>query len=256
MITKPTDFARVAWVCSLLVLCAAAVKAEVPSGPPEKGLPSEPAWGFLAGWPEGWALLHNNLAKKSRSGGVEIVFLGDSITQLWEKAGKPAWDATFAPMDAANYGIGADSTRQVIWRIEDGELDGLAPKLVVLMIGTNNLYVDSDPNSGTEAQINEGVKKILELLQAKLPGTKILLVGVLPRQNKYFCDRIVKLNALLSENASGDKIHFLDVTPEFVDTQGNIKPELFDEGLVHPNGKGYETLAAALKPSVDEMMKP
>jgi platelet-activating factor acetylhydrolase IB subunit beta/gamma len=255
MIVKTSAFRRIALLFALLVVHAAAVRADGPSGPIVKGPPSEAAWGYYAQWPEGWIGIHNNLLKLTGRGGIDVVFLGDSITQLWDKDGKAAWEATFAPLNAANYGIGADSTRQVIWRLENGEFDGLEPKLVVLMIGTNNLYVDTDPNSGTDAQIDEGVKKILGMIQAKAPKSKILLVGVLPRQNKYFCDRIVKLNSLLSENASGDKIRYVDVSPEFVDDQGNVKPELFSPDLIHPNAKGYEVLAAALKPSVDQMLK-
>ena len=224
------------------------------SGPAPKGLPSQAAWGYWKAAPTAWIMTHNGMIAQTKKGGGEIVFLGDSITAGWSKGGKAIWEQTYAPLKAVNYGIGGDTTRQVIWRIEHGELDGFTPKLVVLMIGTNNLYADQ--NSGTNEEIADGVKKIIELIQAKSPTTKILLLGVLPRQTKVpWCDRIAALNLLLAPLANGSTVRYLDIDKDFLDSEDKAKAELFNTDLVHPNAKGYEVISAAVLPTVTEMVK-
>ena len=118
----------------------------------------------------------------SRKGEAALVFLGDSITQGWEGAGKAVWTATWAPLKAANFGIGGDRTEHVLWRLDHGNGDGLKPKLVVLMIGTNNTghRKAEEPAADTAA----GVKAIIDRLHSKFPDTKVLLLGIFPRGEK------------------------------------------------------------------------
>jgi platelet-activating factor acetylhydrolase IB subunit beta/gamma len=221
---------------------------------PPKAKPSEAGWGFYKGWASGWAGLHQKLLDRTAKGGVDVMFLGDSITMLWDKQGKPVWDTLFAPLNAANYGIGGDSTRQVIWRLENGELDNLNPKLVVLMIGTNNIY--NDHNSGTDSEIVEGVAKIVSLIHTKAPSARILLVGVLPRQNAYFTNRAAALTKLLSAYAAQNKIQFTDPSAKFLNADGAINPALFQPDQVHPSAAGYQILGDALLPAVTALLKP
>ncbi len=238
----------------LLVVGAAFAKAQITDGPPPKAKPSEAGWGFYKGWASGWTGLHQKMIARTAQGGVDIMFLGDSLTMLWDKEGKTVWDARFAPLKAANYGIGGDSTRQVIWRLENGELDNLNPKLVVLMIGTNNIY--NDFNSGTDAEIVEGVSKIIALIHTKAPSAKVLLLGVLLRQNAFFTNRTAALNKALSVYAAQNKIQFLDASAKFLNTEGTITPALFKPDQVHLTAEGYQILGDTLQPAVTALLKP
>ncbi|MET0262611.1 MAG: GDSL-type esterase/lipase family protein [Rariglobus sp.] len=237
-----------------LAALTARVHAQPTEGLPPKAKPAEAGWGFYKGWATGWAGLHQKLLERTAKGGVDVMFLGDSLTALWDKEGKTVWDARFAPLKAANYGIGGDSTRQVIWRLGNGELDNLNPKLVVLMIGTNNIY--NDHNSGTDAEITEGVAKIVGLIHAKAPAAKVLLLGVLPRQNAFFTNRTVTLNQELSAYASKNQIQFIDASAKFLNADGTLAPALFKPDQVHLSTDGYAILADSIQPAIASLLKP
>ena len=136
-----------------------------------------------------WVKRHESFNEVSKKGEVQLVFLGDSITQGWEGNGKEAWAKTWAPLKAANFGIGGDRTEHVIWRLQNGNFDGIKPKLIVLMIGTNNTGHQGRPAAehggvvytSSAEQTAEGVKMILDILGKKLPETKVLLLGIFPR---------------------------------------------------------------------------
>src|SRR5688572_2779788 len=152
---------------------AAAAPASAPAAPQDPTIPAikygkdgAPNAGFLKS--------HERFVEQAKKGGVDLLFLGDSITQGWGGNGKELWAARYAPQNAANFGIGGDRTQHVLWRIENGELDGIKPRAIVLMIGTNNTATDDAD------KIAEGVTKIVKSAQAKT-GAKILLFGVFPR---------------------------------------------------------------------------
>jgi lysophospholipase L1-like esterase len=136
-----------------------------------------------------WMKLHEDFVQIARQGGVDVLFLGDSITDLWRydvlggiPRGKAVWDRDFAPLHAANFGISGDRTQHVLWRIEHGELDGISPKVVVLLIGTNNTGTEPDGRIRNSApEIIAGVTAIVGEVRARLPGARILLMGVFPR---------------------------------------------------------------------------
>jgi lysophospholipase L1-like esterase len=223
------------------------------SGPPAKDKPDQPGWGFFPVAPQGWQSLHQNFLDRTKKGDIDIVFFGDSITMGWGNEGKEFWDKHFAPLKAVNYGIGGDTTRQILWRIEQGEIDGIKPKLVVLAIGTNNLY--SDHNAGTDEEIFAGIKACVAQIQAKQPQATILLSAILPRQNEYFSNRIAKINALTAKLADGKKIQFLDLGTTFQTSVGKMVPTLFHEDQLHLAKPGYEAWGKALLPLVQEMSK-
>ncbi|HSI85750.1 MAG TPA: GDSL-type esterase/lipase family protein [Candidatus Methylacidiphilales bacterium] len=229
-------------------------ESEIQAGPPPKDLPSVPAWGFL-GKPETWLVWHNGNVQISQKGSIDVVFIGDSLTWGWTNTGKATWEKEFVPMRSVNYGIGGDSTRQVLWRLGHGTIDGIKPaaKVLVLMIGTNNLY--NDYNSGSNEEIAEGTKKIIELVQEKSPDTKILLLSMLPRQNKYFCDRVAAINGILSTFSSPDKVKYLNVGGDFADENGNVNKDFFTADLIHLSSKGYEHLATLVKPAIEELLR-
>ena len=226
------------------------------SGAPPKGSPSEPGCGFYPQFPTAWMSHHGSLLERTKKGSVNVMFFGDSITQGWTDptGGKAEWDKRFEPLGAANYGIGGDSTRQVLWRIGRGETDGLSPKLIVLKIGTNNLY--DDFNAGSDEEIAKGIETIVKTLHDKLPQTKVLLLGILPRQNEYFSGRIARINALAAKLADGKSVRFLDIGSHFATTpgKGDVHEELYVGDKLHLSAKGYSVFAEAIQPPVTEMI--
>jgi lysophospholipase L1-like esterase len=229
------------------------------TSPPAKDKPWVAGWGFYPAFPTAWKLHFESQLQRTREGvaknDIDLVFLGDSITQGWGDAngGKAVWDKTYAPLKAVNYGIGGDSTRQVLYRLDHGLLDGLKPKLVVLKIGTNNLY--NDHNAGTDDEIARGIEAVVANLRKRLPDTKILLLGVLPRQNEHFSGRARNINALISKLADTKTVRYLDMTDAFQTAPGKIKPELYTKDQLHLAEPGYATWAAQIAPALAEMLK-
>ncbi len=227
------------------------------SSAPAKDKPAIAAWGFWPNFPQAWMQTHNGFVQRTKQGAakqdINVIFFGDSITQGWGGDGKDVWDKTYAPLGAVNYGIGGDTTRQVLWRILNGEVEGLNPKLVVLKIGTNNLY--NDLNSGSDEEIADGITKIVSTLREKLPNTKILLLGVLPRQNDYFSGRAKRINEIIKKLDNGQTVRFLDMSDKFQTELGKVKPELYVPDQLHLAKPGYELWAATMKPLFDEMRK-
>ena len=216
------------------------------AGPPAKAAPSVPGWGFYPQYPQAWQAMHKGFLERTRQGKVDVVFVGDSLTQGWGGEGKDLWEKRFAPLGAVNYGIGGDSTRQVLWRIGHGGVDGLHPKLFVLMIGTNNLY--GDFNAGTDEEIADGVKAVVTTLRQKQPQAKILLCGLLPRQNDYFCNRIAAINRLIGKLDDGKNVRFLDMQEKYLTAPGKVKPELYVSDQLHLAKPGYTLWADTMQP--------
>jgi lysophospholipase L1-like esterase len=226
---------------------------------PAKDKPFVPAWGFYPQFPGGWMSFHEgNLARTRQGRGkndINVIFYGDSITQGWDdgNGGKDIWGKRYAPLGAVNYGRGGDSTRQVLWRIQNGEVEGLNPKLIVLKIGTNNLYEDF--NAGSDADIAKGIETIVKTLREKLPNTKILLLGVLPRQNTWFSGRAKNINAIIKNLDDGKTVRFLDMSDKFQTEPGKVVPELYSKDQLHLAKPGYELWATTMQPLFDEMLK-
>jgi len=202
-----------------------------------------------------------NLAR-AKSGPVGLLFLGDSITDNWRKAPE-IWDKYYGKYQPANFGIGGDRTQHVIWRIEHGELDGINPKVTVLMIGTNN----SLDYSATD--IAAANRKIIDMVHAKLPHTKVLLLGVFPRgprdrfggpvtpafvaEAAKRMETIRAVNTELARFDDGKSVRFLDITKVFLGPDGRIPDAVMPDQL-HPDAAGYQLWADAMQPLLDEMM--
>ncbi len=199
-----------------------------------------------------WVKRHDGFVDIAKKGGVDLLFLGDSITDGWRGGGKAVWEKNYGSLKAANFGIGGDQTQHVLWRLENGELDGIKPKLAVLMIGTNNLGGNKDE------QIADGVKAIVEELHKQTPDTKLLLLGIFPRGMKATDKaraRIKNINSIIAKLDDGGKtIKYLDIGDKFLEANGTLPKSIMPDAL-HPNEKGYEIWAAAIEPSVHEMMK-
>lgn len=213
----------------------------------------------------GWLTAHESFNAVSRKGEAQLVFLGDSITAGWSGKGKAAWEKHWAPLKAANFGIGGDRTEHVLWRLEHGNFDGLKPKLIVLMIGTNNTghqgsrpkELNGETYACTAEQTADGVKAILEKLKAKCPGAKILLLAVFPRGEKpedRFRKQNEATNAILRGFADGRTVHYLDIGAKFLQPDGTLPREIMPD-VLHLSEKGYEIWAEAIEPKVKELMK-
>ncbi len=181
---------------------------------------------------------------------VGLLFLGDSITDGWPRNGESSW-LKFAPYHPADFGIGGDRTEHVLWRITHGELDGIHPKVAVIMIGTNNAGRGDIP--ATEAA---GITKVVETVRAKLPQTKILLLAVFPREGHDAPNRRknTEANVMISKLANGQSIRYLDIGSAFLDANGDIPRAIMPDGL-HPNAKGYELWYQAMWPTLQEMLR-
>lgn len=188
---------------------------------------------------EKWMKKHEALAVEARKGGVDVLLLGDSITEGWKWSGKKVWEKELAPLKAGNFGIGGDSTQHVLWRIRNGGIDGLDPKVVVLMIGTNNMGYCS------EKQIAGGVEAILEALRERLPKARILLLAIFPRGARpdETREKVRRTNELLAKLPG---VTFLDIGAKFVSEDGTIAKEVMPDHL-HLSAKGYGLWAEAMR---------
>ncbi|WP_395738793.1 platelet-activating factor acetylhydrolase IB subunit [Prosthecobacter sp.] len=214
---------------------------------------------------EGWMKRHESFNEISKKGEAQLVFLGDSITQGWEKNGKEVWDKTWAPLKAANFGIGGDRTEHVIWRLQNGNFDGIKPKLVVLMIGTNNTGHQGRAAaehggavySSSPEQTAEGVKMILDILAKKQPQAKVLLLGIFPRgATKDDPKRVqnVATNNIISGFGDNKRVFYMDIGNTFLKPDGTLPQEIMPD-LLHLNPAGYQMWADAIEGKVKELMK-
>lgn len=195
---------------------------------------------------------HERFNEIAREGNAKLVFLGDSITQGWEGAGKDVWAAHYSKFEAANFGIGGDRTEHVLWRIEHGNFDGLSPKLIVLMIGTNNAGARQDPPEQTA----QGVRDIVKKLREKCPHAKILLLAVFPR-GANADDPLRKINDKVNaflRTMNDSRVRFRDIGGVFLSANGELSKDIMPD-LLHLSPKGYEMWADAIAADVAELMR-
>jgi lysophospholipase L1-like esterase len=183
---------------------------------------------------------------------IDLVFLGDSITDGWRgKGGAAIWKQRFEPLKAINLGIGGDRTQHVLWRLQNGELDGYKPKAFMIMIGTNNM------SSNSEEEIAAGVKVIIDEIQKKHVDAKILLLGIFPRSPKptdKIREKVKKTNELLAKFDDGKKLKYLDIGEKFLEPDGTLSKEIMPDYL-HLSEKGYTIWADAVQNPLEQMLK-
>lgn len=238
---------------TLSILCAAAVfvasartntaAAPVPRGP--EFVPSDPEW----------MAKHEQFCARAKSGGIDLLFLGDSITDFWDdpdpqRGGLRVWNENFSGRAAVNFGIGADRTQHVLWRIRNGTLDGADPRAVVLMIGTNNTGYERDrPTVRRNApeEVVEAIHLIIAEIRARIPRARILLFAILPRgaADDPVRAEIQAINAGLTALVRDSHVKFIDIGAQFLHVDGSIRRELMPD-LLHPSEAGYRIWAEAL----------
>lgn len=198
---------------------------------------------------KGWKERQASFNERVKQGNVGMLFIGDSITHGWEGAGKATWDKFYAKRNAVNLGIGGDRTEHVLWRLDNGNIDGIKPKLAVLMIGTNN-YKDNSVE-----EIAEGVTAIVNKLRTKLPDMKILVLGIFPREEKPGETRtkLANINAIIAKLADGKMISYMDIGQKFLEADGTLPKSIMPDAL-HPNEKGYEIWADAIEGRIKELL--
>ena len=197
-----------------------------------------------------WKKRHESFNTRIAKGKVNLVFIGDSITQAWENAGKKAWEKHFAKLGAVNLGISGDRTQHVIWRLQNGNLKNITPKAAVIMIGTNN------SGSNTSEEIAEGVAHIAKVLRTKSPKTKVLLLAIFPRgPNRSDTRRLVneKANVIFSKLADGKNVYYLDIGNHFLEANGTLSKKIMPD-LLHLSEQGYAIWAEAIEAKVGQLM--
>ncbi|WP_165222699.1 platelet-activating factor acetylhydrolase IB subunit [Aquisphaera insulae] len=214
---------------------------------PAPSTAQEPAKGLRTTTPvprdAGWLKRHESFLKRAREGKIDLLFLGDSITQGWDH--NETWQRFYGPRHAANFGIGGDRTEHVLWRLAHGEVDVIRPKVVVLMIGTNNTGGES-----AEA-IAEGVAAIVKDLRKRLPEAKVLLLGVFPRAEKSqpVRGKIAAINERIAKLDDGKSVFYLDIGKSFLEPDGTLTREVMPD-LLHLSARGYRIWADAMEPTL------
>jgi lysophospholipase L1-like esterase len=197
-----------------------------------------------------WQKRQQSFNDRIKQGHVDLILIGDSITHGWESGGKDVWEKFYAKRNAVNLGIGGDQTQHVLWRLDNGNIDGIKPKLAVLMIGTNNA------GSNTPEEIAAGVKAIVEKLRTKLPQTKVLVLAIFPRgadSQDHLRQVNEKANKIIAKLANGKTVFYLDIGPKFLAADGTLSKDIMPD-LLHPNTKGYTIWAEATEPTVAQLM--
>jgi len=206
-------------------------------------------------WAESWWRDRHDekLKQKSKMEKVDLVLLGDSITHGWEEKGKSVFNNRFKDYQVLNLGFSGDRTEHVLWRLRNGAVEGISPKAVLMMIGTNNTGHREESPEDTAI----GIKEIIRELRSRMPDTKILLQAIFPRDRSR-ADKKRKqndaINLIIKDFADDQHVFFTDISDVFLDDDGNLPKSIMPDAL-HPNRKGYEIWADAIMPQLKQLMK-
>jgi beta-glucosidase len=186
---------------------------------------------------------------QANQGNVDLIFVGDSITQRWESVGRKVWNSYYGDRKALNLGIRGDRIQHVLWRLDNGNLDGIQPKVAVVMIGTNNSGHD------TVSDIAEGVRAVVDEIQQKVPGIKILLLDIFPRGKRFNATRgnMLQVNQTVRKLHDGKKVIYLPIGHHFLEDDGSISSLIMPDYL-HPSPLGYEIWAAQTEPALAALL--
>lgn len=194
---------------------------------------------------------HKSFVEIAQRGNIDLLFVGDSITDWWARSGLEVWNANFASMKPANFGIAGDTTQGVLWRMQNGELEGFKARLIVHMLGTNNI------NRNPVDEIVDGNRLIIEEFKKRQPQAKVLLLGVFPRgaqAENAFRATIKEMNGKLAKLADNRQVFFMDIGEKFLQPDGTLPADVMPDGL-HPNAKGYQIWADAIRDEVKRLMQ-
>lgn len=210
-------------------------------------------------------IAHEQLLEKTKKGKIDVYFLGDSITRRWGaseekyKTFLDNWRQNFFGWNAANFGWGGDTTQNILWRLHNGELDNVNPKVIVLLAGTNNVGNKSpqDKNDSRAEDIPKGIKAILDICLQKAPNAKIILMGIFPRNDNMDVMPIIKkINKSIAKFADGKRIRYLDINKKMADKNDKLLAGITVPDGLHLDIKGYQVWADALKPIFTKLLGP
>jgi len=239
-----------------ILLASGACAQDLPPVTPMPELPAElPPGTNPAIYPEGkfdWFLRVKTNIENGKKAAVDcqVIFDGDSITDFWPKTGKEIWAQDYAKYNAFDFAIAGDQTQHLLWRLSQGQAEGMHPKLIVLLIGTNNMPYN------TPDQIAEGVKTIIAAYQQRCPGAVILLQGIFPHGEKPddpIRAKIKQTNEILAKFGDGKQVLYLDFGDKFLQPDGTITREIMPD-FTHPSAKGYQIWADAIQPIIDQYL--
>jgi lysophospholipase L1-like esterase len=210
-------------------------------------------------------IAHAELLEKAKKGRIDVYFEGDSITRRWGTSDEKYkdllanWTSNFFGWNAGNFGWGADRLENILWRLHEGELDGVNPKVIVLLAGTNNLG-GSLPAQAVDAKVDEvtrGIRAILDFMRRKAPDATIILMGITPRNDRgvEIVAVIDRINENISRLADGARIRYLNINSNLADKNGRLFDGVAIDGL-HLSVKGYQIWADALRPILTELLGP
>ncbi len=202
---------------------------------------------------------HQALLKKAKAGGIDLYFLGDSITRRWGATDYPEflahWKKNFFGWNAGDFGWGGDGVQHMLWRVQEGELDGVNPKVIVILGGTNNVG-KIPPGEEAQRDIAQGMKNLIALCQRKAPAAVIVLTAIFPRNdNPAVMPAINRINADYEKFADGKSVRFLNVNAGFADKNGVLFEGMTVDKL-HPTLKGYQVWMDGLRPILTELLGP
>ncbi len=207
-------------------------------------------------------LAHEQLIRKAKRGGIDVYFAGDSITRRWGASDtqyRPLlenWKTNFFGWNVANFGWGGDRVENILWRLENGELDGVNPKVIVLLAGINNVGVEPG-GPAKVADISRGIEVIVEVCRAKAPEATLILTGIFPRNDHMEVMPLIHhINRNLERLADGRRIRYLSINSRLADGSGQFFPGMVNADKLHPTLKAYQLWADALKPIFTEILGP
>ena len=207
-------------------------------------------------------IAHEQLVRKARQGGIDVFFVGDSIVRRWGAADPQYrnllenWRTNFFGWNAANFGWGADRIENILWRLENGELDEVNPKVIVVLAGINN--VGREPGGPEKvADITEGIKRLLQVCRDKAPNATVILTAIFPRNDSPAVIPVIKeINENIARLADEKKVRFLNINDKLADKDGRFFPGMFNHDQLHPTVEAYQVWADALKPVFTELLGP
>ena len=207
-------------------------------------------------------LAHQQMVENLRKGRIDVYFAGDSITRRWRATDYPQflanWNENFFGWNAANFGWGGDTIQNILWRLQNGELDGVHPKVIVLLAGTNNVG-KTPPSEAEVANITRGIKALLDTMLEKAHGATIIVMGILPRndgvQPTAIIPSINRINQNIAKLADGKRIRYLNINDKLADKDGKLFDGMTVDRL-HLSLKGYQVWGDALKPLLKELLGP
>lgn len=247
----------------LALVMAAAVAASLTAGPLAQGGPGGEAPDRPSKRTDANSrIAHEQLLEKARNGQVDLYFVGDSITRRWGATDYPVFlehfQRAFHGWNAADFAWGGDQTQHILWRLENGELEGVSPKVFVVLAGTNNVGRTMPPGGDDDkaAGIARGIAAIVESIQTRAPEATVILMAVFPRNdNMAVNSTIAKINERIEKLANRKRVRFLDINDRLADEQGRLRDGMSPDGL-HLGLPGYEVWADALRPLLLELLGP